>query len=104
MMTNDEKRQHLVRAAGDLYDATLSNSANKLLLKFAARDAIALALAGTVASRITEKLKNDIVPLCETFSEISVLRMHALAGAIAKGDESLLKLFHHQLLVHDFND
>ena len=103
-MTNDEKRQHLGRAAVDLYDATLNNSEKKLLLKLAARDAIQLALAGTPASRITDKLKNDIVPLCEAFSDISLLRMHALAGAIAQGDESLLKVFHHQLLAHDFND
>jgi DNA-binding FadR family transcriptional regulator len=103
-MTNDEKRKHLVRAAVDLHDATLNNSKNKLSLKFAARDAIGLALAGTAASRITDKLKNDIVPLCEAFSENYLIRMHALAGAIAQGDESLLKIFHLQLLAHDFND
>ncbi|WP_122219966.1 hypothetical protein [Pseudomonas syringae] len=85
-MTNEEKRIALQDAAASVYDATLNDRPEKLMLKLHARDTIEKVLAGTVAECLTDELKNELVPLCQPFNESNFFLMTGLAGFVDRGD------------------
>ncbi|MGP0015691.1 hypothetical protein [Pseudomonas sp.] len=100
-MTNDQKRLLLINAAIAVQVAYLKSSDEKLMLKLKARDAIAIVLAETVAHHITRWLQNEIVPHCEPFDDLHFLKMSALAGAVANGNNGLIKAYGERILQVD---
>ncbi|PHN28966.1 hypothetical protein [Pseudomonas sp. ICMP 561] len=101
-MTNEERRVALQEAGVALYDATLTDQPEKLMLKLRARDTIELVLSGTVAEGIAGQLKNEIVPLCQPFSEANFILIAALAGMVAGGDKDLSEAYKIRLLAADW--
>ena len=90
-MTNEEKRLVLINAGIELYKANANGCPNKVLKGIAARDAIRYALKGTIGEDCTDWFLTDITPWCQPFDDLQMLKMTALAGAIAEGDAGLIK-------------
>lgn len=97
-MTDDEKNSYLLDLALELYQSTLENKPDKLMVKIRTRDAITDVLDGTIASGIAAELRDEIVPHCTPFDEERYLSLCVLAQAIGAGKSALLKFYKGRIL------